>query len=172
MFETTKEWVEMTGREFYTFVTAPENSGRYFMDLGDIVLECTGEQYREHRAEVNHHNYLRAQEEGWTTISLDHYTCRSGHTGEEVIADPSQDVEAAALLALQRQAVRELLKRLPGEERAVLEALYLSDNPKSVRQLAADCGVSHTALNKQLKKILRKIKKVVSTRGEKSAIKR
>ena len=32
------EWVEMSGEEFYSFVTAPENRNRYFVDMGDVVL--------------------------------------------------------------------------------------------------------------------------------------
>ena len=40
------EWIEMTGREYYRFIKAPENKGRWFIDMGNVVLECTEEEYR------------------------------------------------------------------------------------------------------------------------------
>ena len=37
------EWIEMTGREYYRFVTAPENKRRFFIDMDDVVLESSEE---------------------------------------------------------------------------------------------------------------------------------
>ena len=34
------EWIEMSGGEYYCFVTDPKNKGRCFIDMGDVVLEC------------------------------------------------------------------------------------------------------------------------------------
>ena len=34
------EWIEMTGREYYRFVTAPENKRRFFMTLARLCPYC------------------------------------------------------------------------------------------------------------------------------------
>lgn len=64
------EWVEMSGEEFYNFVTAPENRNRYFVDMGDVVLECSKEEYKKFKMEDDHSRYILEQEGGWSTISL------------------------------------------------------------------------------------------------------
>ena len=40
------EWIEMTGKEFYRFVKSPEGQGRHFIDMGDVVLECSKAEYK------------------------------------------------------------------------------------------------------------------------------
>ena len=71
------EWTEMTGSEFYRFVNSPEGQGRYFIDMGDVVLESSKREAQVHRAEKDHSDYLKEQEEGWSIVSL--YMQR-GHT--------------------------------------------------------------------------------------------
>ena len=64
------EWIEMTGSEFYRFVNSPESKGRYFIDMGDVVLESSKREAQVHRAEKDHSDYLKEQEDGWSTVSL------------------------------------------------------------------------------------------------------
>lgn len=64
------EWLQMTGREFYQFVSAPENAGRRFIDMGNVVLEASDSIFREYRSELDHSDYLREQESEWSTISI------------------------------------------------------------------------------------------------------
>lgn len=59
------EWVEMTGKEFYCFVSSPEGRGRYFIDMDDVVLETSEAEARSFKAEKNHSYYIQAQEESW-----------------------------------------------------------------------------------------------------------
>lgn len=48
------EWIEMSGGEYYRFVTDPKNKGRCFIDMGDVVLEVTEAEARDYKAERNH----------------------------------------------------------------------------------------------------------------------
>ncbi len=52
------EWIEMTGKESYRFVNSPEGQYRYFINMGDVVLEVTQAEARAYRAEKDHSNYL------------------------------------------------------------------------------------------------------------------
>lgn len=128
------EWIEMTGRKFYAFVNAPENQGRHFVDMDTAVLECTAEQYKAFMAEDDHTKYLREQEEGWETTSLYCLEPDSGCNGEEVIADETQDVEAAAIFSTDKKNLEVALSRLDSESYSLIYALYLASERKTERQ--------------------------------------
>ena len=128
------EWIEMTGKEFLAFVNAPCNAGRFFIDMDDVVLECTEAEHQAYRSEVNHHNYLMEQEEGWETTSLYCLEPDSGCNGEEVIADETQDVEAAAIFSTDKKNLEVALSRLDSESYSLIYALYLASERKTERQ--------------------------------------
>lgn len=158
------EWIEMTGREFYAFVNAPENQGRHFVDMDTAVLECTAEQYKAFMAEDDHTKYLREQEEGWETTSLYCLEADSGCNGEEVIADETQDVEAAAIFSTDKRNLEIALSRLDSESYSLIYALYLASERKTERQLAVEYGVSQIAVHKRKKKILKNLNLWLSNR--------
>ncbi|MBQ3077568.1 MAG: hypothetical protein IJC43_06900 [Clostridia bacterium] len=153
-FETTKEWVEMTGREFYAFVTAPENKSRRFMDLGDVVLECTEEQYRANRTEADHHRYLREQETKWTLVSLEHYMEQHGHLSKPFCEEDAQKVESEVLKRLAIESLHRAISLLDERDRTVVEGLYLTDPPKTLRQLSVELGVSTMTVQRRKERIL------------------
>ena len=68
-------WLKMNGQEFYRFITSPEGRGRYFVDMDDIVIEASKEQYEDWRREKDHSDYLREQEEGSLTLSPQRCHC-------------------------------------------------------------------------------------------------
>lgn len=106
------EWIEMTGREFYRFVNSPEGQGRYFINMGDVVLEASKREAKTYRAEKDHSDYLKEQEEGWTTLSI--YTIESENecSGEDVAMDKTQDVEATAIMRIETETLRMALGQL------------------------------------------------------------
>ena len=67
------EWIEMTGREYYRFVTAPENKRRFFIDMDDVVLESS--------------DYLKEQEAGWSILSLHALEEEVKGGGESILRD-------------------------------------------------------------------------------------
>lgn len=155
------EWIEMNGSEFYRFVNSTEGQGRYFIDMGDVVLEASESDFRNFKAEKNHRYYIQAQEENWTTLSLYAIEDKNGCSGEEAVRDNTQDVEAEAILRMERRALQVALYQLDEESRLLIYALYLADERKTERDIAQKLGVSQNAINKQKKKILQKLKFLV-----------
>ena len=39
------EWIEMSGAEYLDFVRDPENKDRSFLNMKNVVLECSKEEY-------------------------------------------------------------------------------------------------------------------------------
>lgn len=155
------EWIEMTGGEFYQLVNSPEGRGRYFIDMGDVVLESSKHEAQVHRAEKDHSDYLKEQEEGWSTVSLYTIEDENGCGGEEIAGDETQDVEAAAMMRMDTAALRQALKCLDSESYRLIYALYISDERYTERELAQELGVSQNAINKQKNKILKSLKFLV-----------
>lgn len=155
------EWIEMNGREYYSFVTDPQNKDRFFIDMGDVVLEVTEAETRDYKAEKNHNYYIRTQEGEWSTVSLYAAEDANGCSGEEVAVDEAQDVETQVLMRLDSAAVREALIQLDEESYRLIWELYLAAERKTERELAQILGVSQNAVNKQKNKILKSLKILV-----------
>jgi len=148
----------MTGQEFYRFVNSPEGQGRYFIDMNNVVLEATKEEARAYRSERDHSDYLRAQAEGWSTLSL-YSDCICN--GEDAVKDESQDVEAEAIMNIEYRALHMALAYLDADSFMLINALYLAERHKTERELANELGISQNAVNKRKKKILNALKTMV-----------
>ena len=148
------EWIEMTGKEFYRFVNSPEGQGRHFIDMGDVVLEASKHEAQVHRAEKDHSDYLKEQEEGWSIVSIYTIEDENGCNGEEVAVDETQDVETEAIMRIATAALRKALIRLDSESYQLIHALYLADTRKTLRQLSLDSGIPVMTLQDRKKKIL------------------
>ena len=155
------EWIELSGREFYRFVNDPANKDRHFVDMDDVVLESTSAQAREHRSKVNHSNYLKEQEEEWSIVSIYAFEDDDGMSGEDIIADITQDVEEAVVLRLRKCALREALRMLSAEDYLIVERRYLSDSRMSEAEIGALFGLTQSGLSRRLKKIRSFLKKAV-----------
>ena len=64
------EWIEMSGAEYLDFVRDPENKDRFFLNMKNVVLECSKEEYLQSRTEKRRSDYLAESKKGWTIISL------------------------------------------------------------------------------------------------------
>ena len=148
------EWIEMTGSEFYRFVNSPEGQGRHFIDMDDVVLEASESEARSYKAEKNHSAYIRAQKEGWSTLSLYAIEDENGCSGEEIVRDETQDVEAEAIRQMETTALREALGCLDPESHRMIHALYLADPRKTLRQLSLESGIPVMTLQDRKKKAL------------------
>lgn len=148
------KWIEMTGNEFYRFVNSPEGQGRHFIDMGDVVLEASEAETRSFKAEKNHGYYIQAQEDGWSVLSLYAIEDKNGCSGEEVVRDETQDVEAEAIRRMETAALRQALEYLDSESRQMIHALYLADTRKTLRQLSLENGVPVMTLQDRKKKVL------------------
>ena len=152
------EWLQMTGREFYQFVSAPENAGRRFIDMGNVVLEAPDPIFREYKSELDHSDYLREQESGWSTISISELQGKDALSGEEAITDHTQNVEAAAVQLLISQELHTAIKLMTDSERWIITELYLARPPKTLRQLSAESGIPVMTLQNRKKKALKNLR--------------
>lgn len=155
------EWIEMSGREYYRFVTDPKNKGRCFIDMGDVVLECTKAEYKQYKAEDDHSSYILEQEADWITLSLEAAAVEKGICREELIADMAQDVEDAAIRRIEINALHSALAQLDAKSYQMISALYAPQNRKTERELAMVEAVSQNAIHKQKEKILKTLKILV-----------
>ena len=134
------EWIEMSGAEYLDFVRDPENKDRFFLNMKNVVLECSKEEYLQSRTEKRRSDYLAESKKGWTIISLFAQVDKES-TGEEVIPDPDADVEENILHTLAVQRVREVVDALPEEDAALLRALYLQTPPLTLRAYSEKTGI-------------------------------
>lgn len=151
------EWIEMTGSKFYQFVNSQEGQGRYFIDMGDVVLETTEAEARSYKAEQNHRYYIQAQEDGWNTLSIYAIEDKNGCSGEEVIEDETQDVEAKVIMQMEIAALHQALEHLDTESYQLIHALYLADTRKTLRQLSMNSAIPVMTLQDRKKKILARL---------------
>jgi len=152
------EWIELTGREFYRLIVAPENKDRYFIDFEEYMIETTKTEYARWRKEKDHTDYLREQEVGWTTISLYSTDITESANGEDVIADEATDVETQVMNALEQASLRRALDGLDEKSYQLLHSLYLSENRKTQRELADEYGICLSALWERAQKIKKNLK--------------
>ena len=155
------QWLSMDNQEYDQFLSSPEAADRYFIDFGNCILEASYEQYAKWRREQDHHNYLKKQESYFTTISMySDAICETG-TGEDVIPDSQTNVEEEVLLSFEAQLLRAALDQLDAASFQLIYWLFLAKPPKSEMELAQELGLSQPAVNRQKKKILKKLKFLV-----------
>ena len=159
------EWVEMTGSEYYSFVRAPENKNRHFVDMDDVVLEGTQSEAREQRAVKDRNDYVMEQEAGWSTLSI--YAIESGNSGsgEEVIKDESQDVEAEAIMRVRIKDLYDALAQLDAASYHLIFSMFLADEQKTYRQLSKESGIPVTTLEYRKQKIFTRLLKMLSEKN-------
>lgn len=158
------EWVEMTGSEYYRFVTDPQNKNRHFINMGDVVLECSNAEYKKFKIEDDHSNYILEQEEGWSTISLSILEQQEFASGEETIVDTNPSVEEAAIQSLLSQDLYKALRELPTPDYLIIYELYLAKPRKTIRQLSAEYGIPVMTLQDRKQKIVSALRAKMSDR--------
>ena len=158
----TIEWIEMSGGEYYRFVSDPKNKSRCFVDMGDVVLECTKAEYKQYKAEDDHSSYILEQQEGWLTVSLSILEEQEFASGEESIADTAPCVEEVAVQNLSLQEMRKALHQLPIQDYQIIYELYLANPRKTIRQLSAEYGIPVMTLQDRKQKIVSRLRTKVS----------
>lgn len=154
------EWIEMSGAEYLDFVRDPENKDRFFLNMKNVVLECSKEEYLRSRTEKRRSDYLAESKKGGTIISLFAQADKES-TGEEVIPDPDADVEENILHTLAVQRVREGVDALPEEDAALLRVLYLQTPPLTLRAYSEKTGIPVMTLHYRKEKLLRLLKRQI-----------
>ena len=155
------DWIMMTGREFYQFISSPEGRRRYFIIWDDLVIEAPRDQYNDWLSEEEHYGYLRQYENGWNTISLYSDLAQDGKDGEGMVPDPAVDVEHSAIANIRRDALIAALRHLDHQSFYLIYSLYLARHTKTESKLAKEVGISQQAIHKRKEKILGELKFLV-----------
>ena len=165
-------WQELTGREFFALVNAPENKGRRFVKLygasedgsdGDIVMESTDDEYRRWRKEKDHGDWIREgqEETGYQVVSYHAMETEDGCYGEELLWDKDCDVEAECFRKFKIEAVSAAVASLTDDERRLVEYFYLSDHPGTERDYSALTGIPQKTVNDRKNRVLAKLRKIL-----------
>ena len=159
--ESNPEWIEMSGQEFYRFITSPAGRGCFFIDMEDVVIEAPKETYEEWRREQSRKNYRQNQAAkiGVKVLSLNSDEISERGSGADVIPDETVHVEEDAILSSEIHDLHAALSQLDPVSYGLIHSYYLAEDHKTESQIAEELGVSQSAVHKQKKKILKNLKK-------------
>ena len=146
------DWLELSGKEFYALVNSPEGENRHFANMGEFTIEMPADKYASWSRDRKRSAYLNDLEDGVTILAL--YGDQQSESGsiEEHIPDPSVDVEHDVISGIEREKLRAAVQTLDAESRYIIDALFLSDNAKTERDLAKELGVSQPIIHRRKKK--------------------
>lgn len=158
--ESNPEWIEMSGQEFYRFITSPAGRERFFIDMEEFVIEAPKEIYEEWRREQSRksYHYNQAMKLGVKVLSLNSDEISEKGDGEDVIPDETVYVEEDAILSSEIHDLYAALSQLDHASYQLIYSYYLAEDHKSESQIAEELGISQPAVHKQKKKILKSLK--------------
>lgn len=157
------EWIQMSGQEFYQFIMSSDGRGRYFIDMGDIVIEAPRDIYEDWHREHSYQQYRNKQIKRIKPIVLSLYGNDSFErkNGEAAILDNSIKIEDEVIRTLDIDALNIALLNLDPISYHIIYSYYLAKDCKSEQEIATELGISQPALHKRKKKILKKLKTLV-----------
>ncbi|MBQ8731472.1 MAG: hypothetical protein IJY82_01400 [Oscillospiraceae bacterium] len=159
---------KLTGQKVFDFLNSEAGKGRRFMKVNDdgelnkVYVEVPSEQVKAIRKDERHKQYLSdcRNASGFIVVSIyDTELCREDcSSGEELIADDNCDIENEVLHNMNLEKLRKALRTLSKEEMLLINALFLSDEPVTEKELAEVFGISQQAIHKRKKAVLLKLK--------------
>ena len=166
----TRRFMKLSGKAAYAFLQTEEGRKKRFMKTSahedggeEEYVEVTVGCMRKHRKEERREQYVSdcIEESGRITISL--YAMEDNDTvdyasGEELIADPDLDVESEVIRKIEIETLRKALKTLTKEEFQLVQELYLSKHPLTVREMGEKLSVHFVTISKRRKAVLKKLK--------------
>lgn len=169
----TKRYSRLTGRKAYDFKKShPE---RNFVPTSaheetgvKEYIESDEKTYKADTAERRHGRYMAKQrkESGYEFISISQLDADDdidddGMSGEEMIADATQNTEDLAFHNIDIEHLRCALKKLTPEEMFIINALFYSEIPIKEKDIAKVLGISQQRVNKKKVSIINKLKKLL-----------
>lgn len=168
------EWIEMTGEEFYAFISKDENKKRRFIVLNNricedadvIIMEANEEEFLQFQKEYDHAKYLHRFEKQVSFVSLSE-PLREGEElyYEDIIADETVNVEDDCIRLQRIQLLKTFFMQLTDEEKALLHLLYVENHGVKECIVARKIGVPKQSLNIKKIKIRKKLKKFLGQNG-------
>lgn len=165
------EWIEMTGEEFYAFISKEENKKRRFIVLNNricedadvIIMEANEAEFLRFQKEYDHAKYLHRFEKQVSFVSLSEPLCEGEELCyEDILADESVDVENNIIRIEKLRFLREFFLQLTDEERGFLYFLYIQNKNMSECEIAKIYHLSRKGINRKKQKIRKKFQNYVS----------
>lgn len=163
----SKRWTRLTGQALYDFLQTERGKKTYFfVDTDDngvaIGVEIRNTELASNlKGDKNHSDYLKQvrDESGYITVSFDYFETEDGtSTGDEVIPNDDDSIENDVLRQFDLETLRRALDSLTEDEYALICALYLQDNPMTLRAYAKTAGIPFTTVDSRRKSILSKLR--------------
>lgn len=165
--DRSKRWTRLTGQALYDFLQTERGKKTYFfVDTDDngvaIGVEIRNTELASNlKGDKNHSDYLKQvrDESGYITVSFDYFETEDGtSTGDEVIPNDEDSIENDVLRQFDLETLRRALDSLTEDEYALICALYLQDNPMTLRAYAKTAGIPFTTVDSRRKSILSKLR--------------
>lgn len=167
-----RRFKRLSGNQAYEYLCSPEGKKKTFYkttsneDGGDeLFVEVPKKLTASFRKSERRKQYIKdiAKDSPYTTISL--YSCEVNEngdiieSGEELI--PSHDISTLDQVIINEDMslLKKALESLDSSERALIDALYLRENPLSEAAYGAMIGITRQSVSKRKKIIFEKIKK-------------
>ena len=167
-------WTVMDRNGFFSFLETPEGQRREkeFGQLNAagardavIVAECGKERAGTWRREVNRDRYLRDRGKGagfgplpWGALPA---LSGDGHAEQGSFRDGETDVEEAVVGKIRKEELRRAVASLGKGERDLILRLYLSEDPVTEREYAAETGSTRGRIHERKRAALRKLRKML-----------
>lgn len=158
-FSVTRDWLQMTGKEFASFAESGKAKGRYFIRLEDdnnesetIVIEATKEQYVDWRIKQHRKEYLGKWKAilEYEVVSYDALIGEDGAYGEELIQDDSVDVEREAFRNLSIEALRKGINGLPENEQFLIKTWLTLGLDTTIRELSIAICIPRNTISRRI----------------------
>ena len=170
----TRRFIKLSGKEALDYLRTEEGSKKRFMrtsrheDGGeDEFVEVTPGYLKQHRREERREQYISDCMEASEFITISLYAMQDNDSddlisGEELIADPTVDIEEQALRAIDLGMLRQSLASLTEKEMWLIHRLFLSETPVTELQLSRETGIPQKTLNDRKMRVLKKLEKYIS----------
>lgn len=169
-------WIVMNAYEFAMFLKTPDGERRKdnfgklpcncFDDDYTIFAECGTHTAKAWKKEQNNYDYLLKQQKdsGIQTVSYQSILVGDDEkTGEDLIADESEDVELYVLRKMTLEKLYRAISMLSDYEKELVVCLFLADKPMTAKGFADSKGTDPRNIINHRNKVLSKLKKLLES---------
>ena len=175
-----RRFKRLEGRTAFYYLQTGEGRGKRFFKvdeegLAESNIELRPEHIKEYRVYERHKQYIEDTKGqcGYQVVSLDEVVNPNDNeslTYREVIADQSPGFIETLIREEKIDLLRKALKTLSAKEMKLIQELFLSEERRTLKEIAEEKGISHVAIIKRRDKIFDKIRdffKKTVTKSEK-----
>jgi len=154
--DSSKGYTQVSEDYIKGYIDGFKNGRPYFINLGYAVMETDKEHYCSFYKDYRRHRYLAEEAAKFGVLSYDTLD-NDEFSGSDIVVDTSERFEDVIDRKLIAQRLPELILKLNETEREFVLDIYFRNI--SERELAKKFLVSHTAIQKRHRMIIKKLKK-------------